>query len=84
MKHGERTAERIAARRELADFMRLVREDDRLLRDEARREAAALAGVDPADVWLGRIAGELDPQAGAGRPTLRIAAAPRDIEYVAE
>lgn len=38
-------------RREMTDFMRLVRDED-------RREAAAL-DVDPAGVWVGRIADEL-------------------------
>jgi hypothetical protein len=39
----------------------------RLVRDEKRRKAGALDGIDLPQVWLGRIAVELDyrPQVGA-------------------
>jgi hypothetical protein len=52
LKHGERTAQRIALRSELAEMLRTLREADRQCQPD---------GVDPATPWLHRIAMELVP-----------------------
>ena len=52
LRHGERTAERIAARHELNEALRQLREDD-------RQQAGMVQGLERPGRWLDRIAGEL-------------------------